>query len=423
MSASVTNLREYVLIVQEPQLMVPVHADADIASGPYVVQTKAPIAPPSSSTPPATVPNAIFIRIDGGNAFTMRAKPVTENITSGGGYAYLGQVVSGRTSCVGTLQTKLYGSQSAFLLGWATMLVNNATVTFPSGQGVAAGARKVPWVTLAPDANGVGGTALGDLASCSIYHAIRRSDGTYRCRLYSGVKVMGGTLACSSDSQIATLNLNLQGCRYAGDPFGGSDVTAAAGSPIIWANDPAQVDAATLNDPMKIPDPVWYPTDPFLFTHTAKLLKIYPTGDSAPSTLYRTQISSLSLNFGNRCDARFFENRYANYIQFLGRQATLTAKILYKPKGGIGMSATHDDRDSLETLAGCTMSVGFNTGASTANAIVGISFDFKAANIISDIADDTPVDRVYEQTITVQNTYDYTGGSPADFSFYWNQHA
>lgn len=403
--ASSTNLREYLLIVQEKQLNVPFHATAADDGENYVAQTPqtALVIPASDSL--AALPNAIFIRLDGGNAFTMRAKPITEDIMSGGGYAYIGQTVSGRTACVGNLQTKLYGSQMPFLMGWCAQLVNSAHTS--------------PWVTLAPATGGYGGTAIGDLPSCSIYHVIKRP-GTgataYKCRQYGGVKVMGATISASSDAQIATLNLNLQGCRYTGDPYAGSDATGGAQT-IAWATDPTQDAYTVVTDPTKIPDPNYFPYDPLLFTYTKHGLDIYPTGESAPSKLYRTQYSSINLNFGNKIDARFFETRYASYLQFVGRQATLSAKILYKPAGATGMG-THEDRYYLETLANTTMSFAFTTGAAAAsNKLATATFTMGTTNVIRDIADDTPVDRVYEQTITVQNIYDYTGGTPADFTF------
>lgn len=407
--ASSTNLREYLLIVQEKQLNVPSHATAADDGENYVAQTATSLSITAddliTSVSPAIPYNAIWIRLDGGNAFTMRAKPITEDIMSGGGYAYIGQTVSGRTGCVGTLQTKVYGSQIPFLFSWICTLKTTTSV---------------PWTNVDPAASGYGGTNVGDLMSCSIYHVIKRPGSTnaYKCRMYGGVKVMGATLSASSDNQVATLSLNLQGCRYTGDPYAGSDATGGATS-LAWATDPTQDAYTVVNDPTKVPDPHYFPYDPILFTHSRHQLKIYPTGQS-PSPIYRTQISSINLNFGNKVDARFFESRFANYLQFVGRQATLTAKILYKPKAATGMG-TDEDRYYLETLAKTTCSFGFDTGSATTNAFKTATFNLNTTNVIRDIADDTPVDRVYEQTIQVQNIYDYTGGTPSDFSFAWTK--
>lgn len=404
--ASSTNLREFILIVQEQQLGVPCHASVTDTPTPqvdYAPQTATALVVATGNAVPApTTLNAIFVRIDGGNAFTMRVRPVAEDIMSGGGYAYIGQTVAGRMALTGTLQTKLYANQAKFLLDWACTPKSSTSV---------------PWPNIDPS-SGRGGTATGDLCSCTIYHAIRRSDGTYRTRMYGGVKVMGGTLSASADTQVVTLNLTLQGARPAKDLYYATDLNTATtqgAHPVSWANDPAMDAYTVVNDPMKIPDPNFYPTDVFLFTHSRGKLILNPNTES-PAVAYRTQFSSISLNFGNKCDARSFENRYVTKIQFLGRQATLTAKILYKPAASVGMGSA-EDRDYLETLQGHDMQFGFDNGSVTSNQIKTINFNFQSGNVIRDLMEDTPVDRIYEQTVEVQNIYDYPGGTPTDFTF------
>ena len=75
-----------------------------------------------------------------------------------------------------------------------------------------------PWVTTEPP---------GDLASVSIYHAITRSDGTIKRRVYLGCKVDGWDLDVSEDSTIATLSLDISGSTPQGNQFDSStDPTA-----------------------------------------------------------------------------------------------------------------------------------------------------------------------------------------------------
>ena len=113
----------------------------------YIVQESAlntPVASPASGLLPA--PPLLHPPIDG-NSFGMVANPVIEEIPYGGGFAVTAEAISDHYECKGQLKSKLYPSQAAFLLGWATTRIDG------SGD---------PWATTEP---------VGDLASCSIYHA------------------------------------------------------------------------------------------------------------------------------------------------------------------------------------------------------------------------------------------------------------
>lgn len=425
MSASVTNLREYLMIVPEKQPRCPWHSGVTTPDSYMAAQTSAGLTQFDYTTPVdqtgGSVTNCLFIRIDGGNAFKMRPKPVTQDIFMGGGLATIGQTVSGRTEIVGTLQTKLYYSQIPLLLGWACTPINSA--------------RTLPWTSIAPATGGLGGAVIGDLPTCTLYHAIKRADGSYRCRGYFGTKVMGGTLSCNQNDQIATLSLNLQAMEAMGDgnlwpTNSGTLLVSTGGSALVWGTDPTQVDAATLNDASKIPDPGShaFPFDPVLFSHSKGLMQLYPSSDT-PSPAYRTEYSSFSLNFGNKVDARSFENRWVTRMLLCGRQATLNATLLYKPPGASGaggtLGAAHEDRYFGETLQGMKMVFGFANGTTTAHAVKDCTFSFNAQNVIRDLDDDTPVDRYYEQHIVVQNIYDPAAASGAgeDFDVAFTSHA
>lgn len=299
----------------------------------------------TAKTTPTAGTEAIYVRLDGGNALTLRPKPIQTPIAYGGGYATNAFTVSDQIECVGTLQTKLYASQAKFLLDWACTPIN-------SGQ-------TAPWTTTEP---------VGDLASCSVYHAIMRSDGTYKRRLYKGVKVEGGSVSVARDGQVASLSLNLRASTPEGNAF---DSSTDPNSTIF----PAPAETA-------------YPTDPYLFIHSAGN---FTYGSS------RTQFSSVAINWTNKMSAQWFENRFVNVHRFLGRESTLEASLYYKP--------TPDDRASFEGLTAQTLSFELDNGTKAT------TFTFNSQNVIQDLDDDLPLDQVYMQNIVVANYFDPTAAS------------
>src|SRR5262249_34384701 len=160
--------REYLLIVKESAL-------------------NTPMASPVAGT------DSIYIRLIEGNAFQMYAKPIIEKIPYGGGYAVTSEAISDHYSVEGSLRTKLYPTQAQLLLDWATTRIN-------SGQ-------TFPWTT----------TELpGDLASCTVYHAVRQSTGAYNLKQFSGVKVTNCRIEVSRDGTSAVLSLGLMGSKQVG---------------------------------------------------------------------------------------------------------------------------------------------------------------------------------------------------------------
>jgi hypothetical protein len=293
-----------------------------------------------AKTTPVAGTDSIYIRLDGGNGFAMRPKPIQTAVPYGGGVAINAFTVSDQIECTGQLQTKLYASQAKLLLDWATTRIN-------SGQ-------TAPWTTTEP---------VGDLASCSVYHAIMRSDGTYKRRLYKGVKVEGGSVEISRDGKIATLSLNLRASTPEGNAF---DSSTDPTSTVF----PAPAETA-------------YPTDPYLFIHSA--------GNFTLDTS-RTQFSSFKFNFTNKMDPQWFENRFLNIHRFLGRDSTLEASLYYKP--------TPDDRASFEGLTNHTVSLALNNGTKTT------TFTFNSKVVIQDLDDDLPLDKVYMQKLVLATYFD-----------------
>lgn len=323
--------REFLLLVQESAYKTPVAS---------------PVYYPTSGA------NAFYIRLDGSNAFTLRPRPVMVAVPYGGGVAIDAFRVSDKMECKGRLVTKLYaGPLSQFLLQWAAQPIN-------SGQ-------TSPWTTTEP---------AGDLASVSCYHAIARSDGSIKRRVYLGTKVDGWDIEVSEDGTIATLSLDLSASTPQGNPFDSStDPTATTF--------PAPTDSQL-------------PTNPYLFIHASGGLTV----GSA-----RTQFQSVKISCKNRLARRFWANRFINLMRFVGRQTTLEAVNFYAP--------TPDDRTTYEGLSTETTSFELNNGTHS------VTINMNMASVITAFEDQLPLNDLYTQTMTITNQWDSSAGSDLALSF------
>ena len=157
-------------------------------------------------TTPVLNTNAIFVRLDQGNAFTMRPKTQRVAIPFGGGRANTGLTASGTTELVGTLKLILCYSQAGFILPAISLPINNA--------------QTAPYTTTEPPR---------DLASFAIYHGVALSNGTVKRRVYLGTKSEGWQLDASRQSQTVSLTVNLRASTPQGNQFDGSvDPTTSA---------------------------------------------------------------------------------------------------------------------------------------------------------------------------------------------------
>jgi hypothetical protein len=323
---SVTNAREYLLVVRESALNTPISS-------------------------PVLGTDMVYIRLADGNAFKMRAKPVIQKVMYGGGLAVASEAISDRYEVVGTLDTLLYPTQAQLLLDWATTRINSAQTS--------------PWTTT---------EIPGDLASCTIYHAIRQSTGAYNLKQFSGVKVTSAKIDVSSDATIAKLSLGLMGSKQLG--FG------------TETGDPT-------NTPFPAPAETSYPTGPYTFAMTSGYLSIGGT--------VRSGYANLGINVTNKIDGQFFETPYRQILQFLGRDCQLQTKLLYKP--------TPDDGISFENLAAQALAVTFANGVTGQN----LTLNFNGQNTIIDLPYDLPLDKVYMLDMTLDNRFDPS--APGDFGF------
>ena len=276
-------------------------------------------------TSPVAGTDSIYIRLIDGNSFSMVAEPVIEEIPYGGGYAVTAEAVSDHYGCKGQLKTKLYPSQAPLLMAFLTSRIN--------------GGQTSPWTTSEP---------AGDLASVSIYHAVRRSDGSYRRKRFGGVKAAGGTIEVSRQGTTAMISLDLRACRSYGNAMDGT-------------LDPDATEFPTPNE-------TDYPTSPYTFAQTAGTLKI---GSNTPRTQYenmRIKVQNFAL------DGQWFEAPHLTVNQFCGRASTLDTTLYLK--------ASPDDRSAFEAITSQSCSLQFSNGV----AGQGCTIDFHGQNTITRLA-------------------------------------
>lgn len=327
--------REFVMIVQESAY-------------------KTPIGSPTVWTTALTynTETAAYIRLDEGNAFTMRPRPQMVTIPYGGGVAIDAFRVSDKIECKGNLRCKLYAGLAPFLINWASERIN-------SGQ-------TLPWPTTEPP---------GDLASCSIYHAIQRSDGTFKRRVYLGCKVDSWSIDCSMDSTVATLNLGISGSTPQGNQFDSS-------------SDPSNITFPAPADNN-------FAIDPYVWIHTAGVVSI---GGST-----RNAITMAALSCQNVLARSYYNSRFIQLMRLLGRKTHLGVKLLYAP--------TPDDRTAYEGLTAQAVSIEFNSGVRT------MTLALEAQNIFEPFEDDLPLPDLYWQASTLNNQWDPASGTDLAFTF------
>jgi hypothetical protein len=295
-------------------------------------------------TSPVAGTDSIYVRLIDGNSFGMVTELVQEEIPYGGGFAVTAEIISDHYGLKGQLKTKLYPAQAQLLLDWACTRVN-------AGQ-------TVPWTT----------TELpGDLASCSVYHAVMRSDGTYRRKRFAGCKVAGLTVECSRQSTTAMITLDLQAARSYGNAMDGSADPDGTEFPA-----PAETD---------------YPTGPYTFKHTAGNLKIASAV---------TQYEDVSLKIQNALDGRWFESSYLSIVQFCGRKTTLDATLFFK--------ASPDRRAAYEALTAEDVELKFDNGTNSAK------IDLNLKNTITGLPLDLPLNQAFMEKLSLTNRYDPANG-------------
>lgn len=332
--------REFLMVVQESSYLNPVTTP--------VVWTTA------SAMGTAT---AYYIRLDEGNAFSMRARPVEVEVPYGGGLAIGAYRVADKMECKGNLRCKLTAGLAPFILNWATQRVDSA--------------QTLPWPNTEPP---------GDLASCTIYHAIMRDDGTIRRRRYRGCKVDSLSLDISTDSQIGTLNLGISGSTPEGNAYDSSaDPTSTVFPEPLCSN---------------------LPVDPYLFSHTQ--------GNVSINGAVRDYITQLTFTSTNTIARSFFNRRFLGKLRFCGRKTTAAVRLEYRH--------TPDDRIAYEGQ----MPYGVTPIAvqiKLDNGVNSLILHMNANNIFDPLDEDLALDDLYFQSSTVNNLFDCAAGGDFNFTF------
>jgi hypothetical protein len=316
----------------------------------YIVQESALGTPVGS---PVLNTSSLNVRLIDGNSFSMYAKPIQERIPYGGGLAITSEVISDHYEVKGTLKTKLYPVQAPMLLGWALQRIN--------------GAQTSPWTTT---------ELVGDLASCTVYHAVRKNDGTYNRKAFGGVKVASARIEVSRDSTTAMLSLDLVACTQTGLGTDTGDPTTT---------------------PFPVPTETQYPLGPYTFHQTAGQLSI---GGAT-----RTQYRDLTIAIANKLDGQWFESSGLSILNMYGRDSTLETTLYYK--------GTPDDRSPFEANTSMAASVTFENGVTGQNLTV----NYNSVNWITDLPWDLPLESAYTQKMSLINTFDQTAGGDIGFSF------
>jgi hypothetical protein len=305
----------------------------------------------TKKTSPTRGTDVLPIRLAEGNSFTMEPTPVAVDVQYGGGLAVNAYTVSDKIECKGKLSLILCASQAAFFLKWAALRINTGQTS--------------PWTTTEPP---------GDLASCSIYHAIVTADGTVKRRVYLGAKVDGWHLEVSEQQTYVRFTLDLTASTPQGNAFDSStDPTSGTF--------PAPTDSQL-------------PTDAYLFVHTAGNLSIAST---------RNQVSDIKVECKNAMQGRYFNNRFLQLYRFLGRETSLESKLYY--------AISPDDRASFEALTTLATSLELNNGSHTA------TLTLNAVNVLDSLDDDLPLNDLYFQTGKLMNYWDPNAGADLSWSF------
>jgi hypothetical protein len=331
-----TPSREFLMIVKESAYKTPM-------SSPVVWTTATSYGIANA--------DAYYIRLPGDNQFTVRPRPVIVTTPYGGGVAVDAYRVSDKQECKGQLTTQLSIAQAPFLLSWAGVKMSGGTS---------------PWTSTEP---------AGDLASCAIYHGIVEFDGTIKRRVYLGCKVDSWSVACSMDSTIATLTLQLSGSTPQGNQFDSSTDPSGTVFPIPSDNN--------------------LPSDPYEFIHTGSGVTIGGTA--------RTAITEVTIGVQNHLARSYYNNRFIQYLRMVGRKTTVQSRLQY--------TSAVDDRTHYEGVASETVSIEFNNGTHN------FTMSLNAQNVYDPLEDDLKLADTYWQTMTSNNQWDPTAGSDFTLAF------
>ena len=379
--------REFVLFVLEGGSgTTPYCTPVPPAASANIWTTAATTGVPSTASG-ANAYSAFYVRLDGGDAFTVRPRPVTVSVPYGGGLAIDAFTVSDKQEVVGSYKTKLYaGAFGQFLFQWAMQQVNS--LGYVGVGGVATGWQYGP-------ASGTAGNACGNLPSVCAFHAIQRADGTYKQRLYYGLRVTSMNFTLSEGSTIGDMTLGLTGAYAAGNPF--SYLNSADPTLQTFAV-PATVPVfgtGTTASTWCPPSTQNYPVTPWLFIDTSNSAGGGAAGSvtiGAGAGTQRTAFQSLQMNVTNKIPKRYWANRFVSVNQFVGRELTCSVQNYYV--------TTPDDRTQYESVASQLVNIQLGDG------VHAVTITMNTNNVIKTLEDSLPLDDIYTQTINLTSQFD-----------------
>lgn len=329
--------------------------------------------------------SAFYARLDGGDSFTMRPRPAMVTVPYGGGFAIPAFTVSDKIVLEGTYRTKLYaGAFTQMLLQLSCQQVNSGG--WVGGSGVSAG-----WQYGKSSTNA--GNQCGNLPSVSIFHAIQASDGTYKHRLYRGVRVKSWNFSLSENSTIGDLTLQLTGAYMSGNAYtylNSVDPTAIAYDGSLHC---PTFGSTTTPSTWCAPTTACLPVNPWLFLNLGSPGSV-TIGPGTGAGTARTTFQSLSMSGTNHLMTRFWANRFVQVSQFVGREVTASLQSYFPP------GSSTDDRSEYEAVTPQLVTIVLGDGTHS------ITFTMNKANIIKTIEDSLPLSDIFTQTMTLTSQFD-----------------
>jgi hypothetical protein len=217
--------------------------------------------------------------------------------------------------------------------------------------------------------------APGDLASCTVYHAIKLSDGTYRRKKFTGVKVDAGQVDVSSKSTSATLTLTLTGCK-------------ALGHALDSTSDP---DATEFPAPAETA----YPSGP-VHVQAHRLAGSRSARPAPPTTRSRSRSTT-------RSTASISSRPGLSVLQWCGRKSTMDVDMYLK--------ASPNDRDQLRRQHGARLGADVQQRHEDAQDRLQREESYHQAPY------STPLNGVYMQKLSLMNRWDPTAGHDVAVSY------
>lgn len=297
---------------------------------------------------PVAGTDSIYVLLPESDSFNAVATPVPFMTPYGGGFDIPADLSIDHHNATGKLQTLLYPDQVNFWLGLALTRINTAQTS--------------PFTTTEPP---------GDLASFTLYHAVKTRTGSWKRFRFAGAKVKTLAIAVSRQDPRAKLSVDLVFQKQAGHAVGAT----------------ADPDATEF----PLPAESAYPSGPYLLSETSGEFKRAGTALS--------HYQSLTLTVNNVLDPLPFEDPWLKTCGAHGRNTTLDATLLYK--------TTPDQLADLQAGTARAFVLKFTKGTKV------LTIDLLGNNHISEAGFSLGLGKEYLQNIKIQNKWDRSANAGA----------